>query len=71
VDYVRIGRGSRLRRTVVDRHNLIAEGSCIGFDAGADRERFTVSPGGVVVVPKGRSSYFPRGSRDLHTRYAE
>jgi len=37
MDYVRIGRGSRLRRTVVDRHNLIAEGTCIGFDAGADR----------------------------------
>lgn len=71
MDYARIGRGSRLRRAVVDRHNLIAEGTCIGFDAGADRERFTVSPGGVVVVPKGRSSYFPRGSRGLHTRYAE
>ena len=29
MDYVRIGRGSRLRRTVVDRHNVIAEGICI------------------------------------------
>lgn len=71
MDYVRIGRGARLRRTVVDRHNMIAEGTCIGFDSDADRERFTVSPGGVVVVPRGRVAFHPRGSRGLHTRYAE
>ncbi len=71
MDYVRIGRGACLRRTVVDRHNLIAEGTCIGFDITADVERFTVSPGGIVVVPRGRTSYFPRGSRGLRTRYAE
>jgi glucose-1-phosphate adenylyltransferase len=71
MDYARIGRGARLRRTIVDRHNLIADGTRIGFDADADRERFTVSPGGVVVVPRGRTSFYPRGSRGLGTRYAE
>jgi glucose-1-phosphate adenylyltransferase len=71
MDYVRIGRGARLRRMIVDRHNQIAEGTCIGFDAEADGERFTVSQGGVVVVPKGRSSFFPRRSHGLRTRYAE
>jgi glucose-1-phosphate adenylyltransferase len=71
MDYVRIGRGARLRRAIVDRHNLVAEGTRIGFDADEDRRHFTVSPGGVVVVPKGRSTYYPRGSRGLHTRYAE
>lgn len=71
MDYVRIGRGARLRRTVVDRHNLIPDGACIGFDEEADRERYAVSPGGVVVVPRGRSAFYPRGLRGLHTRYAE
>jgi glucose-1-phosphate adenylyltransferase len=71
MDYVRIGRGAHLRRTVVDRHNLVADGTSIGYDADLDRERFTVSPGGVVVVPKGRSPFHPRGSSRLHTRYAE
>jgi glucose-1-phosphate adenylyltransferase len=71
MDYVRIGRGAHLRRTIVDRHNLIAAGIRIGFDADADRERFRVSPGGVVVVPRGRTSFYPRGSRGLGTRYAE
>jgi len=71
MDYVHIGRGARLRRTVVDRHNLIAAGTCIGFDTDADRKRFTVSPGGIVVVPRGQISYYPRGSQGLHTRYTE
>jgi glucose-1-phosphate adenylyltransferase len=71
MDYVRIGRGARLHRAIIDRHNLVAEGACIGCDAQADRERFTVSPGGVVVVPRGPVSYYPRGSRGLGTRYAE
>lgn len=71
MDYVRIGRGARLRRTIVDRHNLIAGGTCIGFDSDADREHFPVSPGGVVVVPRGRIAFYPRGFRGSHTHYAE
>ena len=71
LDYVRIGRGARLRRAIVDRHNRIAEGTCIGFDSDEDGRRYTVSAGGVVVVPRGRISFYPRGSRGPGTRYAE
>jgi glucose-1-phosphate adenylyltransferase len=71
MDYVRVGRGARLWWTVVDRHNLIAERRCIGFDSDADRERFTVSSSGVVVVPRGQSPFYPRRSRSLYARYAE
>jgi glucose-1-phosphate adenylyltransferase len=51
MDYCVIRRGARLRRVIVDRYNEIAAGERIGFDAEADRKRFTVSPGGVVVLP--------------------
>ena len=33
MDYVRIGRGARLKRVIVDRHNIIEPGDVIGFDA--------------------------------------
>jgi glucose-1-phosphate adenylyltransferase len=71
MDYVRVSRGSRLRRTIVDRHNLIERNSCIGFDPEADRRSYTVSPSGVVVVPRGRLPYYARDSRGYGIGYAE
>ena len=60
MDYVRVCRGARLRRVIVDRHNIIAAGDRIGFDPEADRQRFTVSEEGINVIPAGRVSYFAR-----------
>ena len=60
MDYVRVCRGARLRRVIVDRHNIIAAGDRIGYDPEADRQRFKVSEGGVTVMPAGRVSYFAR-----------
>lgn len=71
MDYVRICSGSRLRRTIVDRHNMVEKNSHIGFDAEQDRQDYVVSPGGVVVVPRGRTPYFARGSRGYGIGYAE
>ncbi|MFH1495696.1 MAG: glucose-1-phosphate adenylyltransferase [Pseudomonadota bacterium] len=53
MDYCIIRRGSRLKRVILDRYNDIAPHSQIGFDAASDHARYTVSEGGVVVVPKG------------------
>lgn len=53
MDYTVIRRGARLKRVIIDRFNDIAPHSRIGFDASADRARYTVSEGGVVVVPRG------------------
>ncbi len=53
MDYAIIRRGTRLKRVIVDRCNEIAANSRIGFDVAADRARYTVSAGGVVVVPRG------------------
>ena len=60
MDYVRVCRGARLRLVIVDRHNIIAPGERIGFDPEADRQRYTVSEGGVTVIPAGRVSFFAR-----------
>lgn len=48
-----IGRGSRIRRAIIDKDVHIAPGTIIGEDPIADRERFHVSPEGIVVIPKG------------------
>ncbi len=70
MDYVRICRGARLRKVIVDRHNLIEAGDRIGYDEEQDRQRYTVSPGGVTVVPGGRVSYFARDTRGSARGYS-
>ncbi len=71
MDYVRICRGSRLRRVIVDRHNIIEPGTVLGFDIEADRARYDVTPEGIVVVPKGSPDYYARESRGRGFGYAE
>jgi glucose-1-phosphate adenylyltransferase len=50
---VDVGQRAVVRRAIVDKGVRIAPGAQIGVDPDADRERFTVSAGGVVVIPKG------------------
>jgi glucose-1-phosphate adenylyltransferase len=50
-----VGRNAVVRRAIVDKNVRIAPGARIGVDPEADRERFAVSPGGVVVIGKGQT----------------
>jgi glucose-1-phosphate adenylyltransferase len=51
---VEVGRDAVVRRAILDKQVRVEPGAQIGVDEEADRERFTVSPGGVVVVGKGQ-----------------
>jgi glucose-1-phosphate adenylyltransferase len=53
MDGVEIGRHSRIRRAIVDKGVKIPAGTTIGYDVEADRQHFTVTESGIVVVPKG------------------
>ena len=50
---VEVGRNARVSKAVVDKRVRIPPGFKVGHDLSADRERFVVSDGGVVVLPKG------------------
>jgi len=52
MDWVEIGRGCRIRRTIIDKSNIISPGTEIGYDPGKDREGYFVSEGGIVVIPR-------------------
>jgi glucose-1-phosphate adenylyltransferase len=53
LDGVQVGPRARIRRAIVDEEVSIPAGSSIGFDVEEDKKRFTISPGGVVIVPRG------------------
>src|SRR5262245_50910430 len=53
-DDVEVGRYARLRRVIVDKNVVVPPDMKIGYGLDEDRQRgFTVSEGGIVVVPKG------------------
>lgn len=53
LDGVDVGRGAVVQRAILDKNVSVSEGAAIGVDPERDRERFTVSEAGVVVVAKG------------------
>ncbi|HEX3832035.1 MAG TPA: glucose-1-phosphate adenylyltransferase [Solirubrobacteraceae bacterium] len=50
---VRVGQRAIVRNAILDKDVIIEPGARVGIDPKADRERFTISPGGIVVIPKG------------------
>ena len=49
-----VARNAVVRRAILDKDVYIGENVQIGVDPQADRERFHVSEGGIVVIPKGQ-----------------
>jgi glucose-1-phosphate adenylyltransferase len=52
---VNIGRHSRIRNAIIDRHVILPEHTEIGYDLEADRSRYHVSDKGVVIVVREES----------------
>jgi glucose-1-phosphate adenylyltransferase len=50
---VRIGENAKIKNAILDKNVVVEPGASVGFDIERDRERFTVSPGGIVVIGKG------------------
>jgi glucose-1-phosphate adenylyltransferase len=50
---VHIGKDAVIRRTVIDKNVTVPPRSHIGVDPERDRDRFEVSPGGIVAIAKG------------------
>ena len=50
---VKIGENAKIRNAILDKNVIVEPGAMIGFDVERDRERFTVSAGGIIVVGKG------------------
>jgi len=50
---VRVGKGAVVRRVILDKNVVVGPGEIIGVDHERDRQRYTLSPGGIVAVGKG------------------
>ena len=55
--HVNVGRHCKIRRAIVDRDVHIPEGTSIGYDAEADRQRYFVTASGITVVTRDYSLF--------------
>jgi glucose-1-phosphate adenylyltransferase len=53
MDRAVLRRGCRLKRTIVDKYNVIGEGEQIGYDPESDRFRCHIDSSGIAIVPRG------------------
>jgi glucose-1-phosphate adenylyltransferase len=53
MDDVVVGRHCKIKKAIIDKHNVIPAHTEIGYNPSEDMKRFTVTPRGIVVVPKG------------------
>ncbi len=55
--HVSVGRHCRIRKAILDRDVHIPEGTTIGYDAEADRQRYFVTESGITVVTRDYSLF--------------
>jgi glucose-1-phosphate adenylyltransferase len=48
-----VGDGAHLENCIIDKDVVVPPGERVGFNKAQDAARFTISPKGIVVVPKG------------------
>jgi len=55
--HVNVGRRCRIRRAIIDRDVHIPEGTTIGYDPEADRQRYFVTESGITIVTRDYSLF--------------
>ncbi len=53
LDDVVVGRNCKIKKAIIDKHNIIPPHTEIGYNPSEDRKNFPLTPRGIVVVPKG------------------
>jgi glucose-1-phosphate adenylyltransferase len=52
MDDVIVGRHCKIKKAIIDKHNSIPPHTEIGYNPKEDSKKFTVTPRGIVVIPK-------------------
>ena len=65
--HVSIGRHCRIRKAIIDRDVHLPEGTVIGYDTEADRQKYFVTESGITVVTRDYSLFESPATVDYYT----
>ena len=65
--HVNVGRHCRIRKAILDRDVEIPEGTEIGYDAAADKQKYFVTESGITVVTRDYSLFESPVTADYFT----
>jgi len=65
--HVNVGRHCRIRKTIIDRDVQLPEGTVIGYDTEADRQKYFVTESGITVVTRDYSLFESPVAVDYYT----
>jgi glucose-1-phosphate adenylyltransferase len=65
--HVNVGRHCRIRKAILDRDVEVPEGTEIGFDAAADKQKYFVTESGITVVTRDYSLFESPVTADYFT----
>jgi glucose-1-phosphate adenylyltransferase len=57
MDSCTIGKNCRIKKTIIDRFNIIPDSSTIGINKDHDSQNYFIDPSGIVVIPRGRTKF--------------
>ena len=57
MDSCEIKSGSKLKKVIMDRFNVISPETTIGHDPDEDAHRHYIDPSGIVIIPRGRTKF--------------
>ncbi len=52
-----IGKNCHIKKTIIDRFNIIPERSKIGLDKEHDSQNYFIDPSGIIVIPRGKTKF--------------
>lgn len=57
MDNCEIGPGTKLKKVIMDRYNILEAKTTIGFNPTKDAQNYYIDPSGIVVLPRGISKW--------------
>ena len=57
MDYCEIKPGTKLKKVVIDRFNVLGPKATIGYNAQDDAQRYYIDPSGIVIIARGKTKF--------------